>query len=87
MGKIELLGVLGGEGMKQLDLFSFALEDQIADLEQGEGMEFFRGEERLLIRKHEKYQGVCHYQGPGFQGTAFHLNEREGLDLFCLLLR
>lgn len=68
--------------MKQLDLFSFALEDQIADLKQGEELEFYRGMERLLIRHHEKYKGVCHYQGPDFSGIAFHLDEREGLDLF-----
>jgi hypothetical protein len=47
--------------MKQLDLFSFSLEGQITDLKQGEEMEFFRGKERLLIRKHEKYQDVCFY--------------------------
>ncbi|MGY6210001.1 hypothetical protein LIS77_07845 [Cytobacillus firmus] len=35
-----------------------------------------------MIRKHEKYKGVCHYQGPDFYGVAFHLDEREGLDLF-----
>jgi hypothetical protein len=34
--------------LKQLDLFSFALEEQITDLKQGEEMEFFRGEEKLL---------------------------------------
>ncbi|MCM3404929.1 hypothetical protein [Cytobacillus oceanisediminis] len=71
--------------MKQLDLFSFALEDLIINLKQGEEMEFFRGKERLLIRKHEKYQGVCHYQGTDFSGVAFHLNERGqfgGLDIF-----
>ncbi|KML36379.1 MULTISPECIES: hypothetical protein [Bacillaceae] len=71
--------------MKQLDLFSFALEDQIAELKQGEELEFYRGKERLLIRKHEKYQGVCHYQGPDFYGSAFHLDEKGifgGLELF-----
>ncbi|MBU8729191.1 hypothetical protein NX029_02150 [Cytobacillus firmus] len=49
--------------MKQLDLFSSALEDQII-----EEMEFFRGKDRLLIRKHEKYKDACFYQGPGFSG-------------------
>ncbi|USK46324.1 hypothetical protein [Cytobacillus oceanisediminis] len=71
--------------MKQLDLFSFALEDQIIDLEQGEELEFFRGKDRLLIQKHNKYMGVCNYHGPDFSGVAFHLNERGqfgGLDIF-----
>ncbi|MFE4523445.1 hypothetical protein ACFRCQ_15250 [Cytobacillus firmus] len=71
--------------MKQLDLFSFALEDQIIDLRQGEEMEFFRGKERMLIQKHNKYNGVCHYQGPDFSGYALHLNEKGqfgGLDIF-----
>ncbi|MFE4523972.1 hypothetical protein ACFRCQ_18000 [Cytobacillus firmus] len=71
--------------MKQLDLFSFALEDQIIDLKQGEEMESFRGKERLLIRKHNKHQGVCFYQGPDFSGYALHLNEKGqfgGLDIF-----
>ncbi|WP_236888006.1 hypothetical protein [Cytobacillus oceanisediminis] len=85
MGKIALLGVLGGEGMKQLDLFSFALEDQIFGLKQGEELEFFRGNERLLIRKHEKYKDVYFYQGPDFSGYALHIDEEGlfgGLDIF-----
>ncbi|USK44632.1 hypothetical protein [Cytobacillus oceanisediminis] len=71
--------------MKQLDLFSFALEDQIIDLKQGEEMEFFRGKERLLIRKHDKYKGVCSYQGPDFSGYALHIDKKGisgGLDIF-----
>lgn len=71
--------------MKQLDLFSFALEDLIFDLKQGEEMEFFRGKERLLIIKHERYQGVCFYQGPGFSGYALHIDKKGisgGLDIF-----
>ncbi|MCM3705332.1 hypothetical protein M3205_06265 [Cytobacillus firmus] len=71
--------------MKQLDLFSFALEDQIIDLRQGEEIEFFRGKERLLIRKHERYQDVCFYQGPGFSGYALHIDKKgisSGLDIF-----
>ncbi|OHX39215.1 hypothetical protein [Cytobacillus oceanisediminis] len=71
--------------MKQLDLFSFALEDQIIDLKQGEEMEFFRGKERLLIRKHERYQDVCFYQGTGFSGYALHIDKKGisgGLDIF-----
>ncbi|USK46256.1 hypothetical protein [Cytobacillus oceanisediminis] len=71
--------------MKQLDLFSFALEDQIIDLKQGEEMEFFRGKERLLIRKHEKYKDACFYQGPGFSGYALHIDKKGifgGLDIF-----
>ncbi|RBP87874.1 hypothetical protein DFO70_11765 [Cytobacillus firmus] len=71
--------------MKQLDLFSFGLEDQIIDLRQGEEMEFFRGKERLLIRKHGKFKGVCFYQGPGFSGYALHIDQKGmlgGLDIF-----
>lgn len=71
--------------MKQLDLFSFALEDQIADLKNGEEIAFFRGNERLLIRKHEKYQGVCFYEASEFSGYALHLDEKGefgGLDIF-----
>ncbi|USK40154.1 hypothetical protein LIS77_06535 [Cytobacillus firmus] len=73
--------------MEQLDLFSFALEDQIIDLNQGEEMEFFRGKERLLIRKHEKYKGVCFYQGPDFSGYALHIDRKGmcgGLDTFVV---
>lgn len=62
--------------MKQLDIFSFALEDQIIDLRQGEEMEFFRGKERLLIRKHGEYRGVCSYQGPDLSGYALHINQK-----------
>nr|WP_206762398.1 hypothetical protein [Cytobacillus firmus] len=61
------------------------MEDQIIDLKQGEEMEFFRGKERLLVRKHNKHKGVCHYQGPDFSGYALHLNEKGqfgGLDIF-----
>lgn len=61
--------------MKQLDLFSFALEDQIKDLKQCEEMEFFKGKERLLIQKHEKYQGVCYYHAEGFSEYTFHIDE------------
>ncbi len=71
--------------MKQLDLFSFALEVQIIDLKQGEEMEFFKGKERLLIRKHEKYKGACFYQGPRFSGYALHIDKKGisgGLDIF-----
>ncbi|UQX52304.1 hypothetical protein M5V91_14660 [Cytobacillus pseudoceanisediminis] len=71
--------------MKQLDLFSFALEDQIIDLKQGEEMEFFRGKERLLVRKHEKYKDVCFYQGSDFSGYALHIDKKGisgGLDIF-----
>ncbi|EFV79298.1 hypothetical protein HMPREF1013_00214 [Bacillus sp. 2_A_57_CT2] len=71
--------------MKQLDLFSFTLEDQIFELKQGEELEFFRGKEQLLIRKHEKYKGVYFYQGPDFSGYALHVDEEGlfgGLDLF-----
>jgi hypothetical protein len=71
--------------LKQLDLFSFALEDQIIDLRQGEEMEFFREKERLLIRKHVKYNGVCSYQGPDFSGYALHVDQKGmlgGLDIF-----
>lgn len=71
--------------MKQLDLFSFALEDQITDLKQGEEIEFFRGNERMLIRKHEKYQGVCFYEGTDFSGYALHIDKKGvlgGLDTF-----
>jgi hypothetical protein len=77
--------LLGGEGMTQLDLFSFALEDQIFGLKQGEELEFFRGKERLLIQKHEKYKGVYFYQGPDFSGYALHVGEKGtfgGLDIF-----
>lgn len=52
--------------MKQLDLYSFALEDQISELKQGEALEFFRGKERLLIRKHKNYKGAYLYEGPDF---------------------
>lgn len=69
-------------GMKQLDLFSFSLEGQITDLKQGEEMEFFKGKERLLIRKHEKYQDVCFYQAEGLSGYAFHIDEVSGLEMF-----
>ncbi|MBU8773207.1 hypothetical protein [Cytobacillus oceanisediminis] len=71
--------------MKQLDLFSFALEDQIIGLRRGEEMEFFRGKELLLIRKHERYQDVCFYQGPDFSGYALHVDQKGmlgGLDIF-----
>lgn len=68
--------------MKQLDLFSFALEDQIIDLKQGEEMEFFRGKERLLIQKHVKYQGVCYYHTEGFSGYVLHIDEKLGLEVF-----
>lgn len=71
--------------MEQLDLFSFALEDQIADLKQGDSIEFFRGKERLLIRKHEKYKAVCFYQTSEFYGYALHMDEKGvfgGLDNF-----
>ncbi|WP_282140302.1 MULTISPECIES: hypothetical protein [Cytobacillus] len=68
--------------MKQLDFFSLALEDQIYNLKQGEAIEFFRGKERLLIRKHEKYQGICFYQAEGFSGYALHVDEMSGLDMF-----
>lgn len=71
--------------MKQLDLFSFALEDQITYLKLGEEMEFFRGKELLLIRRHEEYKGVCSYQGPGFSGYALHIDKKGmcgGLDTF-----
>ncbi|USK43745.1 hypothetical protein [Cytobacillus oceanisediminis] len=71
--------------MKQLDLFSFALEDQIIELRQGEEMEFFRGKERLLIRKHDKYKGVCFYQSVEFSGYALHIDKKGisgGLDIF-----
>lgn len=71
--------------MKQLDLFSFALEDQIFGLKQGKELEFFRGNERLLIRKHEKFKDVYFYQGPGFSGYALHIDEKGlfgGLDTF-----
>lgn len=77
----------GDEGMLQLNLFSVSLEDQIADLKQGEELEFYRGKERLLIRKHEKYQGVFLYQGPDFSDSAFHLDEKGvfgGLDIFVV---
>ena len=62
--------------MKQLDLFSVALEDQIINLKQGEEMEFYRGKERLLISKHEKYNSVCFYQGLDFSGYALHVDEK-----------
>lgn len=68
--------------MKQLDIFSFALEDQIIDLRQGEEIEFFRG---LLIRKHDKYKGVCFYQAAEFSGYAHHIDKKGisgGLDIF-----
>jgi hypothetical protein len=71
--------------MKQLDLFSFAIEDQVFELNQGEELELFRGKERLLIRKHDKYKGVCFYRGPDFLGYALHVNEKGtfgGLDTF-----
>ncbi|MEK3821476.1 hypothetical protein MKY20_20590 [Cytobacillus sp. FSL W8-0315] len=48
-------------------------------------MEFFRGKERLWIRKHEKYKGVCIYQGPDFSGYVLHVDEEGlfgGLDTF-----
>lgn len=70
---------------KQLDLFSFSIEEQIADLKKGEEMEFFRGKERLLIRKHEGYKGVCSYQGSDFSGYALHIEQKGisgGLDIF-----
>jgi hypothetical protein len=81
-GKIALLG---GEGMTQLDLFSFALKDQIFELKQGEELEFLRGKERLFFRKHEKYKGVYFYQGPDFSGYALYVDEEglfSGLDTF-----
>ncbi|MCM3090183.1 MULTISPECIES: hypothetical protein [unclassified Cytobacillus] len=62
--------------MKQLDLFSFAIEDQIAELKQGEELEFNRGRERLLIRKHKNYKGAYLYEGPDFSGYALHVNEK-----------
>jgi hypothetical protein len=71
--------------MKQLDLYSFALEDQISELKQGEALEFFRGKERLLIRKHKNYKGAYLYEGPDFSGYALHVNEKSifgGLDTF-----
>ncbi|UQX56153.1 hypothetical protein M5V91_11295 [Cytobacillus pseudoceanisediminis] len=71
--------------MKQLDLFSFSFEDQIFRLKQGEELEFFKGNERLLIRKHEKYKDVYFYQGPDFSGYALHVSEKgvfSGLDTF-----
>lgn len=71
--------------MKQLDMFSFDLEDQIIGLQQGEETEFFRGKERLLIQKHERHQGVYSYQGPDFSGYALHLDKKGlsgGLDIF-----
>lgn len=68
--------------MLQLNLFSFAIEDQISDLKQGEELVFFRGKEKFLIRKHEKYQGVCFYQAEEFSGYALHLDEKSGLDMF-----
>ncbi|RBP87607.1 hypothetical protein DFO70_11829 [Cytobacillus firmus] len=48
-------------------------------------MEFFREKERLLIQKNNKLKGVCNYQGSGYSGVAFHLNEKGrfgGLDFF-----
>ncbi|MBU8768685.1 hypothetical protein [Cytobacillus oceanisediminis] len=71
--------------MTQLDLFSFALEDQIFELKQGEELEYFRGKERLLIRKHENYKDVYFYQGPDFSGYALHVDEKgvfSGLGTF-----
>lgn len=68
-----------------MDLFSFALEDQIANLKQGEEMEFFRGEELLLVRKHNKHKGVCKYYGPDFYGYALHVDQKGkfgGLETF-----
>lgn len=62
--------------LKQLDLFSVALEDQIINLKQGEEMEFYRGKERLLISKHEKYNSVCFYQGLDFSEYALHVDEK-----------
>ncbi len=67
--------------MKQLDLFSFALEDQIIDLKQGEELVIFRGKERLLVRKHEEYQGVCFYQSFSFSGYALYIDETSGMQI------
>lgn len=59
--------------MKQLDLFSFALEDQIIDLKQGEEMEFNRGKERLLIRSMRSTRAFALIRGLASLGTPFTL--------------
>lgn len=68
--------------MKQLDLFTASIKDQVSKLKPGDDLKFKRGKDTLVVQKHHAYLGCYHYTWGTNSGYVLHTDEADVMDSF-----